>query len=216
MSDQTPLSAPSELPAKEGGLRREGGKARCGWCGDDPVYIAYHDEEWGVPCRDERRLFEMLILECFQTGLAWITILRKRENFRRAFLDWDVQQVANMGSAAQARLLEDAGIIRHAGKIAAAVKNARAFLQVQQEAGSFAEYIWSFTGGKPVCASPRLQSWREAAASTELSARVSKDLKKRGFCFCGPVVVYSYLQAVGVVDDHMAGCWCASRKRAAR
>ena len=202
-----------ELSPRQGGLQRSQGKCRCGWCGSDPAYVAYHDNEWGVPCHDERRFFEMLVLECFQTGLSWLTILKKRENFRRAFCNWQVLEVAVFDDEAQRRLLADPGIIRHAGKIAAAVRNAGAFLRVQKEFSGFGNYLWGFSDGKPVLARPRRTNWRQVPASSELSVRVSKDLKKRGFSFCGPVVIYSYLQAVGIVDDHITGCWRAVRSR---
>lgn len=183
-------------------------KPRCGWCSADPVYMVYHDTEWGVPSRCEKHLFEMLSLEGFQAGLSWLTILKKRENFREAFCDWEVERVARLTDAGLQRLRGNSGIVRNRSKILTTVQNARAFLRVQAECGSFADYLWKFTGGKIIRMEPRRQNWREVPASTTLAECISKDLKERGFGYCGPVIVYSYLQSVGIVDDHIAGCWC--------
>ena len=177
---------------------------RCEWCGDDPLYVQYHDEEWGVPSRDDRHLFEMLILEGAQAGLAWITILRKREGYRRAFFDFDVERVARLTEADQLRLREDVGIVRNRLKIASAVRNAQAWLRLVEERGAFADYLWGFVDGRAV--QNRFRSLGEVPASTELSDRISEDLKGQGFNFVGSTIVYAYLQSVGLVNDHVVGC----------
>jgi len=181
---------------------------RCGWAGDDPLYIAYHDTEWGVPVHDGRALWEALVLEGFQAGLSWITVLRKRENFRSAFQGLDPDVIAEWGEAEVARLLRDPGIIRHRGKIAATIGNARAWQAIESEQG-FARYIWGFVGGRPV--QNRWQSLAEVPAQTDLSVKLSKDLKRRGFRFCGPTIVYAFMQAAGLVNDHLVGCPCHER-----
>ena len=178
---------------------------RCSWPSDDPLYIHYHDEEWGVPLHDDQRLFEFLILETFQAGLSWITVLRKRENFRRAFDNFDYRKVAAYDDAKVERLMADVGIIRNGAKIRAAVSNAQAFIQVQQEFGSFSKYIWGFVDGKPIQNS--LVSLKDIPTKTELAEKISKDLKKRGFKFVGPTVVYAHMQATGMVNDHVVGCF---------
>jgi len=180
-------------------------KTRCGWVSDDPLYIQYHDEEWGVPVLDDQKLFEFLILETFQAGLSWITVLRKRENFRKAFDGFDVEKVAAFDEAKIASLMEDAGIIRNGAKIRAAVSNAQAFIQVQKDFGSFRKYIWDFVNGKPL--QPDLKSLKDIPAKTELAEAISKDLKKRGFKFVGPTVVYAHMQATGMVNDHTTDCF---------
>jgi len=180
-------------------------KIRCAWCGTDPLYQKYHDEEWGVPVYDDRKLFEFLILETFQAGLSWITILRKRENFRKAFDDFDYSKVAAYDEDKVADLMQDAGIIRYQLKIRAAIANAKAFMQVQNEFGSFSHYIWKFTNGKPII--NNLQSPAEIQSTTPLSDEISKDLKKRGFKFVGSTVIYAHMQATGMVNDHVASCW---------
>ncbi len=182
---------------------------RCDWAGTDPLYCAYHDEEWGVACHDDRRLFEMLILEGFQAGLAWITILRKRENFRRAFGNWDWNTIARYGRRDVARLMKDAGIIRNRLKIEAAIRNARAFIRVREEFGSFDTYVWGFTGGKTVRRPRRAKRFADLPTHSPQSDAMSKDLKKRGFSFVGTVICYAHMQATGMVDDHLAGCWRA-------
>ena len=181
------------------------GKSRCDWAGDDPLYVAYHDQEWGVPSHDDRHLFEMLVLEGAQAGLSWITILRKRENYRRAFDGFDPGKVVRYDEKQQARLLADAGIVRNRLKIAPSIGNARAFLEVAQEYGSFDRYLWNFVDGKPVRNRWRVQS--DVPASTPLSDRLSKDLKRRGFRFVGSTICYSFLQATGLVNDHLVGCF---------
>jgi DNA-3-methyladenine glycosylase I len=180
-------------------------KIRCGWCGNDPLYVKYHDEEWGKPVYDDRKLFEFLILETFQAGLSWITILRKREHFRKAFDDFDYKKIAGYGEDKLAELLDNPGIIRNKLKVRAAVSNAKAFMDVQREFGSFSDYIWGFVGGKPILG--RRKTLKDVPATTEMSDRISKDLKKRGFKFVGSTVVYAHMQATGMVNDHVADCW---------
>ncbi len=178
---------------------------RCAWPGDDPLYQAYHDREWGAPVHNDRRLFEFLILEGMQAGLSWITILRKRENFSRAFDGFDVLKVASYGEDKIAGLLADPGIIRNRQKIQAAVLNAQAFLKVQAEFGSFDAYIWRFTQGKPL--QNHWASLSEIPAKTALSETISKDLLQRGFRFVGPTIVYAHMQATGMVNDHTVDCF---------
>ena len=178
---------------------------RCEWVGTDPLMIAYHDQEWGVPVHDDRKLFEFLILEGMQAGLSWMTILRKRENFRVAFNDFDPQVVARYDQAKFEQLMQDAGIIRNRRKIEAAAQNAQAFLAVQEEFGSFDAYMWQFVDGKPI-----VNSWQkmsEIPAQTEESVILSKDLKKRGFNFVGPTIMYAHMQATGMVNDHTTDCF---------
>ena len=181
---------------------------RCPWCGTDPLYVAYHDTEWGVPMRDDARLFEMLLLEGAQAGLSWITILRKRENYRRAFAQFDAEKIARFDAKKRARLMLDEGIVRNRLKIESATSNARAFLRMQEQ-GSFSDWLWAFVDGEPIVNRPRTMA--QVPARTELSDAISKELKKRGFRFVGSTIVYAFLQAVGVVDDHLAGCFCAGR-----
>lgn len=178
---------------------------RCPWCGDDPLYVAYHDQEWGVPVHDERTLFEMLTLEGAQAGLSWITVLRKRENYRRAMDGLDPAVVARYGQDQLDALMKDAGLIRHRGKLASTVTNARAFLAIQESHGSFDAYLWHFVDGQPV--KNRFRSMAQVPASTPLSDRISKDLKKRGFKFVGSTICYAYMQAVGLVNDHLVDCF---------
>ncbi len=180
-------------------------KRRCTWCGNDPLYMAYHDEEWGVPVYDDETLFEFLILETFQAGLSWITILRKRENFRKAFDNFDYKKIANYGEDKYTSLLEDTGIIRNKLKIKSAIINAQAFLKVQEEFGSFSKYMWQFTNGKPI--QNVFKKSTEVPATTELSDTLSKDLKKRGFKFVGSTVIYAHMQATGMVNDHTTDCF---------
>ncbi|MBT8255638.1 MAG: DNA-3-methyladenine glycosylase I [Bacteroidia bacterium] len=180
-------------------------KKRCDWCGSDPLYVAYHDQEWGVPVKDDRILFEFLILETFQAGLSWITVLRKRENFRKAFDRFDYRKVAEYNENKIASLLQDSGIIRNKLKVRAAVSNAKAFMEVQEEFGSFKNYIWGFVEDQPI-----KNAWTIMAdipANTELSDRISADLKKRGFKFVGTTVVYAHMQATGMVNDHITACF---------
>lgn len=178
---------------------------RCPWPGTDELYIRYHDEEWGVPVHDDRLHFEFLVLESAQAGLSWITILRRRNNYRKAYRNFDPHQVASFTDEDAARLLGDAGIIRNRLKIKSSIENARHFLKVQCEFGSFDRYLWSFVGGKPV-----VNCWEDISQippRTELSDLVSKDLKKRGFSFVGSTIIYSHLQAVGLVNDHIVSCF---------
>ncbi len=178
--------------------------ARCPWCGDDPLYVAYHDREWGVPAHDDRTLFEFLILEGAQAGLAWVTILRKREGYRRAFAGFDPERVAAFGPERVAELLADPGIVRNRAKVEAAVGNARALVAVQRSHGSFDRFIWSFVDGSPV-----QNAWRsldQVPAFTPLAERVSKELKRLGFRFVGPTIVYAHMQATGMVNDHLVSC----------
>jgi DNA-3-methyladenine glycosylase I len=178
---------------------------RCGWATGDPLMIAYHDEEWGVPLHDDRGLFEFLILEGAQAGLSWFTILKKREAYRRAFCDFDPPTVASFDDADRARLLADAGIVRNRLKIDAAIGNARALLALQEMFGSFDAYIWQFVGGAPI--QNRWQSLNEIPAQTSESVVMSKELKKRGFRFVGPTICYALMQAVGMVNDHVIDCF---------
>lgn len=177
---------------------------RCGWVTDDARYREYHDREWGVPSKDDRHLFEMLTLEGAQAGLSWLTILKKRDGYRRAFADWDVAKIARFSEARQLALMQDSGIVRNRLKISSTVGNARAFLAVQKEFGSFAEYLWGFSGGKTVSSRPK--TFRDLPTKTALSDAISKDMKRRGFCFVGSTIIYAYLQAVGIVEDHEVGC----------
>lgn len=174
-------------------------KNRCSWAGPDEIYIQYHDEEWGIPTHDDRELFEMLVLESFQAGLSWITILKKRQNFKKAFDDFDVEKVAGYGESKISELLENEGIIRHKGKIASAINNAQVFIEIQKEFGSFDSYIWSFTDGEIIKA--------EYLTESDLSKDISKDLKKRGMKFVGPTIIYSYLESIGIIDNHQEGCF---------
>lgn len=180
-------------------------KSRCGWCVGDPLYEAYHDEEWGVPLKDDKGIFEFLTLETFQAGLSWITILRKRENFRKAFDDFDYKKIANYSEDKIEELMLDSGIIRNRQKILAAVSNSRAFMKVQEEFGNFSNYIWAFVDGSPI--QNEWKDSKQAPATTALSETLSKDLKKRGFKFVGPTVVYAHMQATGMVNDHVTGCF---------
>jgi DNA-3-methyladenine glycosylase I len=176
---------------------------RCPWCGSDPLYVAYHDDEWGVPERDPRALWELLILEGFQSGLSWITILRKRENFRRAFDGFDPAKVAQYDTDDVDRLLADAGIVRHRGKIEGAIASARAYMEIEAQTG-FADFVWGFVGGTTV--QTGLVSMKDSVASTPASTALSKALKKAGFAFCGPTTVYAFMQAAGLVNDHLTSC----------
>lgn len=180
-------------------------KHRCGWCTGDPLYESYHDLEWGVPVTEDQKLFEFLLLETFQAGLSWITILRKRENFRRAFAGFDPQKIARFGPDKIASLLEDSGIVRNRLKIRGSITNAKAFLKVQEDFGSFSKYYWGFTKGVKI--RNKVSDYRKAPAKTELSGRISADLKKRGFTFVGSTIVYAMMQATGMVNDHEINCF---------
>lgn len=177
---------------------------RCSWPGSDDLYVAYHDEEWGVPEYDDRALFEKLMLDGFQAGLSWITILRKRENFQKAFDGFEPERIARYTPKKVEKLLQDEGIIRHRGKIEATIGNAQCYLQIMEE-GGFSNYLWDFFDGKPI-----QNDWKKMAAmpaQTKLSTKISKDLKSRGFKFCGPTIVYAFAQAVGMVNDHVVTCF---------
>lgn len=184
------------------------GRTRCGWCGDDPLYVAYHDREWGVPSTDDRHLFELLLLEGAQAGLSWLTILRKREGYRRAFAGFDPERIARFDAADVERLRADAGIVRNRAKIESAVGNARAFLALREREGPFSDWAWSFVGGRQRVNRPA--SLAEVPAATAESRALSKALKQRGFRFVGPTICYAWMQAVGLVDDHVVDCFCAA------
>ena len=180
-------------------------KIRCEWCGTDPLYVAYHDKEWGVPVYDDAKLFEFLMLETFQAGLSWITVLKKRENFRKAFDNFDYKKIALYNYNKYESLLQDVGIIRNKLKIKATISNAKAFIAIQKEFGSFSQYIWKFTKGKPIINKHKVL--QDIPATTNLSDKVSKDLKKRGFKFVGSTVIYAHMQATGMVNDHIQSCF---------
>ena len=192
-------------------VRHGDGRWRCAWCGDDPLYVRYHDTEWGVPQRRDERLFEMLCLEGAQAGLSWITVLRKRDNYRRAFAGFDPKKIARFTSARRARLMLDAGIVRNRLKIEAFVLNAQAYLRLLEQEGSFCDYLWGFApGGRR----RRPRELGDIQASTPESDALSRDLKRRGFKFVGSTICYAFMQAVGIVDDHQQRCFAASRRRA--
>ena len=180
-------------------------RSRCGWCGTDPLYVAYHDGEWGLPNHDDRHLFEMLVLEGAQAGLSWLTILRKRAGYLRAFRNFEPVKVAARTDAQLALILADPGVVRNRLKVFSARSTARAFLEVQREFGSFDAFLWSFVGGSPKVNHPRTLA--DVPAVTPEAEALSKALKKRGFTFVGPTIVYAFMQAVGLVDDHLATCW---------
>jgi DNA-3-methyladenine glycosylase I len=180
------------------------GKTRCRWPGSDALYLAYHDTEWGVPEYDDRALFEKFILDGFQAGLSWITILRKRENFRQAFDHFDPAKIARYTPAKLATLMQDQGIVRNRAKIAGAVASAQAYLALQEDAG-FSRYLWHFVDGAPL--QNTFRRHEHIPAATPLSVKIAKDLKQRGFKFCGPTIVYAFMQAVGMVNDHIEPCW---------
>ena len=184
-------------------------KIRCPWPANDPLYIKYHDKEWGVPVHNDRKLFEFLLLEGFQAGLSWRTILIKRPNFRKAFDNFDFNKVAKYDKKKINSLLKDAGIIRNQLKINSAVSNAKAFIAVRKEFGTFNKYIWGFVNGKPI--KNKFKSLKEVPTRTELSDLISKDLKKRGFNFVGSTIVYAHLQATGMVNDHFVDCFCYNK-----
>ena len=194
--------------------RGEDGVVRCSWAGSDPLYTRYHDDEWGFPVADDRRLFEKICLEGFQSGLSWLTILKKRESFRAAFRGFDLETVARFGARDVARLMKDAGIVRHRGKIESTVNNARRARELAEEKGSLAAYFWSFEPG--AADRPRRLTWPvlRTMAKTPASIALSKDLKKRGFSFVGPTTAYAFMQAMGLVNDHVQGC--AVREHAER
>lgn len=178
---------------------------RCSWCLNDPIYIKYHDEEWGVPVHDDNKHFEFLVLESAQAGLSWLTILKRREGYRKAYDDFDPNKVAEYDEEKIDEMMSDKGIIRNRRKIESSIKNARVFLDIQKEFGSFDKYIWSFTNGKVV--KNHYESIEDIPAKTDLSEKVSKNLKKRGCSFLGPTIMYSHLQAVGIINDHTIDCF---------
>jgi DNA-3-methyladenine glycosylase I len=180
-------------------------KNRCAWCEKDDLYRNYHDEEWGEPVYDDQKLFEFLVLETFQAGVSWHLILKKRENFRKAFLNFNYQQIALFGDYEVQELMKDAGIIRNTLKIKSAINNAKAFIKVQEEFGSFSKFIWSYVDGKPIV--NNFKSFKEVPAYSPLAEKISKDLKKRGFKFIGPTTMYAHMQATGMVNDHFLDCW---------
>lgn len=184
-------------------------KNRCAWCEKDDLYRNYHDEEWGVPVYDDRKIFEFLVLESFQAGLSWHTILKKRENFRSVFDDFNYKKIAHYSEEKVEELMQDAGIIRNRLKILATINNAHRFVEVQQEFGTFSEYIWSFVNGKPITNNPK--TLKDVPATSEISDALAKDLKKRGFKFLGSTVVYAHMQATGMVNDHVADCHCRKK-----
>ena len=179
--------------------------ARCPWCGDDALYVAYHDREWGVPVHDDTTLFEFLILESAQAGLSWITILRKREGYRAAYSGFDPEVVARFGPERVDEMLADPGIVRNRAKVEASIRNAQAFLAVQEDCGSFASYVWSFVDGRPI--QHRWRRMAEVPAIGPVAGDLSKDLRQRGFRFLGPTTVYAHMQATGMVNDHLVGCF---------
>ena len=182
---------------------------RCPWSGEDPLMIEYHDKEWGKPLHDDRGLFEFLILESFQAGLSWRTVLHKRENLRKAFANFDAKKVSKFDKKKFNSLINDAGIIRNRLKIEAAINNAKCFLQLQKEFGSFDKYVWSFTNGKTIVNKPK--SLKDLPAKTKISDEMSEDMGKRGFKFRGSTICYAFMQAVGIVDDHLVGCNCKGK-----
>ncbi|MEM9207125.1 MAG: DNA-3-methyladenine glycosylase I [Pseudomonadota bacterium] len=202
--------------SETGLIEGEDGKFRCWWCGDDPLYVDYHDNEWGKPVADDVRLFEKLCLEGFQSGLAWITILRKRENFRAAFDGFDFEKIAGYGDADVERLVQDAGIVRHRGKITSTINNAQRALELIEEAGSIAAFVWSFEP-KPEDRPKRFdKETLYALAKTPESTALSKALKKRGWSFVGPTTCYAFMQAMGMVNDHLEGCFLREVREADR
>ena len=206
------------MAAPNPSLHRADGVVRCWWATSDPLYVTYHDHEWGRPVRDDTRLFEKLVLEGFQSGLSWLTILRKRDNFRRAFAGFDPERVARFGATDVRRLLGDAGIVRHRGKIEAAIHNAKSVREVQREFGSLAAFVWQFAPTARAVRAPRTRA--TVPATTAVSEALAKDLRTRGFRFVGPTTVYAFMQAMGLVNDHLVGCTsraaCGRDRRAFR
>lgn len=186
-------------------------KIRCPWCLGDELYMAYHDEEWGRPCHDDRVLFEFLVLEGAQAGLSWITVLKRRDGYRRAFAGFDPEKVAGFDNEQIEHLMQNQEIVRNRAKIKSAVQNAAAFLRVREAFGSFDNYIWRFSEGEPIV--NRFRMGDPVPAETDLSRRISKDLKKRGFSFVGPTICYAYMQAVGIVNDHYLECWLRNEEK---
>lgn len=198
------MAATEALPDDRGLIRHADGRARCWWPGIDPFYVAYHDDEWGVPEHDDRALFEKLILDGFQAGLSWITILRKRDTFRQAFANFEPEAIARFGDDDVARLMNDTGIVRNRAKIVGTITGARLWLDIQERQG-FSQFLWNFVDGAPVQNNLRARS--DAPTESEASRRMSKELKARGFKFCGPTITYAFMQAVGMVNDHLVDCY---------
>ena len=192
------------------------GRVRCAWCQGDPIYVDYHDTEWGVPVQDDRALFEKICLEGFQSGLSWLTILRKRENFRRAFAEFEIERVARFGGRDVTRLLRNAGIVRHRGKIESTINNARRCEDLVEEFGSLSEYVWRFE--PPARSRPKKLTWDvlKTMATSEESTALSTDLRRRGWTFVGPTTMYAFMQAMGLVNDHLEGCAAREKALAAR
>jgi DNA-3-methyladenine glycosylase I len=186
-------------------ILHEDGQRRCPWPGTDPIYVAYHDTEWGVPERDDRALFEKLILDGFQAGLSWITILRKRDNFRRAFDHFDPATIARYDARKVEELMLDAGIVRNRAKIESTVRSARAWLEIQEKGPGFSTFLWDFVDGRPV--QTEFAAMEDVPTETEAARRMSKELKRRGFNFCGPTITYAFMQATGLTNDHLVGCF---------
>lgn len=187
---------------------------RCEWAGTEPIYIEYHDKEWGIPVHDDKKLFEMLILEGMQAGLSWITILKKRESFRKAFDGFDPNKIALYKAEKVEELMENKGIIRNRRKIEATIQNARLFLEIQEQYGSFDKFIWSYIDNTPII--NKVENIKELPTTIPLSDKISKDLKKMGFKFVGSTIIYSFMQAIGMVDDHMVWCFCHTKNRGVR
>lgn len=191
-------------PVKRPPILHEDGRLRCPWPGTDPLYVAYHDTEWGVPEFDDRALFEKLLLDGFQAGLSWITILRKRDGFRRAFDGFDAEKIVRYGPEKVAALMADPGIVRNRLKVEGASRSARAYLDLMEQ-GGFSHHLWNYLDGRPV--QNRFRGLEEVPAATPIAEKISKDLKKRGFTFCGPTIIYAFMQATGMVNDHLVGCF---------
>ncbi len=202
---RAPRAKPAPVTPPSAPAAAADGRTRCGWVTSDPLYLAYHDEEWGLPLHDERALFELLILEGAQAGLSWITILRKRARYRELFEDFELTRVARFDARRLARLMTDPGIVRNAAKLKAAVQNAQACLRLIEEQGSFDRHLWSFVGGQPRV--NRFTSLAEVPAATTESQALSRDLRRRGFNFVGPTICYAFMQAAGLVNDHVVGCF---------
>ncbi len=199
------MSIPDHKPLQRRRKTQPADRPRCTWPGQDPLYIAYHDDEWGVPLRDDRALFEMLVLEGAQAGLSWITILRKRKNYRAAFDGFEPAKIARYTPAKVARLMQDEGIVRNRLKIEGAVLSARAWLKIMEEGPGFSAFLWEFVGGEPIV--NRFRKSESVPAETDISRKLSKELKRRGFKFVGPTIVYAFMQAVGMVNDHLVSCY---------
>ena len=180
-------------------------KNRCTWCGSDPLYVDYHDKEWGVPSHNDKVLFEMLILEGAQAGLSWSTILKKRKNYKKAFDNWNFKKISDYNLNKEKKLLNDKGIIRNKLKIKSAIKNAKVFLNIRDEFGSFNKYIWNFTNRRVI--DHKIKSWRNIPSKNEISIKISQDLKKRGMNFVGPTIIYAFLQSIGIINDHEISCF---------